>query len=223
MKTIRILAVDDHKMTLVGYKYILEDTKFPDFKIEMSMANTFNLGKEMILDSAKSNTFYDILLLDIQLSSVKEGYARTGEDLGIYAREVSPDSKIVFLSSFSDNYRINSIMNTVNPEGYMVKTDINEDALREMVETVLTEPPYYTKKAMIAIRNKMSSDIYLDDNDKKLLYYLSIGTKTKDMIEYVSLSLPGIENRKRQLKEIFGVGKENDYALINAAREKGFI
>lgn len=223
MKTIRILAVDDHKMTLVGYKYILEDTKFPDFKIEMSMANTFNLGKEMILDSAKSNTYYDILLLDIQLSSVKEGYARTGEDLGIYAREVSPDSKIVFLSSFSDNYRINSIMNTVNPEGYMVKTDINEDALREMVETVLTEPPYYTKKAMIAIRNKMSSDIYLDDNDKKLLYYLSIGTKTKDMIEYVSLSLPGIENRKRQLKEIFGVGKENDYALINAAREKGFI
>ena len=223
MKTIRILAVDDHKMTLVGYKYILEDTKFPDFKIEMSMANTFNLGKEMILDSAKSNTFYDILLLDIQLSSIKEGYARTGEDLGIYAREVSPDSKIVFLSSFSDNYRINSIMNTVNPEGYMVKTDINEDALREMVETVLTEPPYYTKKAMIAIRNKMSSDIYLDDNDKKLLYYLSIGTKTKDMIEYVSLSLPGIENRKRQLKEIFGVGKENDYALINAAREKGFI
>ena len=223
MKTIRILAVDDHKMTLVGYKYILEDTKFPDFKIEMSMANTFNLGKEMILDSAKSNTYYDILLLDIQLSSVKEGYARTGEDLGIYAREVSPDSKIVFLSSFSDNYRINSIMSTVNPEGYMVKTDINEDALREMVETVLTEPPYYTKKAMIAIRNKMSSDIYLDDNDKKLLYYLSIGTKTKDMIEYVSLSLPGIENRKRQLKEIFGVGKENDYALINAAREKGFI
>ena len=223
MKTIRILAVDDHKMTLVGYKYILEDTKFPDFKIEMSMANTFNLGKEMILDSAKSNTYYDILLLHIQLSSVKDGYARTGEDLGIYAREVSPDSKIVFLSSFSDNYRINSIMNTVNPEGYMVKTDINEDALREMVETVLTEPPYYTKKAMIAIRNKMSSDIYLDDNDKKLLYYLSIGTKTKDMIEYVSLSLPGIENRKRQLKEIFGVGKENDYALINAAREKGFI
>tara|TARA_R110000868_G_scaffold378028_1_gene643406 strand:- start:221 stop:565 length:345 start_codon:yes stop_codon:yes gene_type:complete len=114
-------------------------------------------------------------------------------------------------------------MNTVNPEGYMVKTDINEDALREMVEAVLTEPPYYTKKAMIAIRNKMSSDIYLDENDKKLLYYLSIGTKTKDIIEYVTLSLPGIENRKRQLKEIFGVGKENDYALINAAREKGFI
>ena len=223
MKTIRILAVDDHKMTMVGYKYILEDAKFQDFEVQMSMANTFNLGKEMIQDAAKSNVCYDILLLDIQLSSIKEGYARTGEDLGIYAREVSPKSKIVFLSSFSDNYRINSILNTVNPEGYMVKTDINEDALKEMVETVLTEPPYYTKKAMIAIRNKMSTDIYLDDNDKKLLYYLSIGTKTKDMIEYVSLSLPGIENRKRQLKEIFGVGKENDYALINAAREKGFI
>lgn len=224
MKTIRILAVDDHKMTMVGYKYILEGASFKDFVVKMDMAHTFELGKSKINEAANSELCYDIILLDIQLAPIKEGYAATGEDLGIYARKTSPKSSIVFLSSFSDNYRINSILNTVNPEGYMVKTEINEDALQEMVETVLTSPPFYTKKAMIAIRNKMSSsDINLDENDKKLLYYLSIGTKTKDMIEYVSLSLPGIENRKRQLKEILGVGKENDYALINAAIEKGFI
>jgi len=222
MNTIRILAVDDHMMTMVGYKYILEDAHFKDFVVQMDMANTFESGKAKIKESADAVP-YDILLLDIQLAPIREGVACTGEDLGIIARKISPTSKIVFLSSFSDNYRINSIMKTVNPEGYMVKTEINEDALKEMVEVVLTDPPYYTKKAMVAIRNKMSSDIYLDDNDKKILYYLSIGTKTKDMIEYISLSLPGIENRKRQLKEIFGVGKENDYALITAAREKGFI
>lgn len=223
MNIINILAVDDHMMTMVGYKYILEDANFKNFVVKMDMANTFESGKAKIIQSAEEGAAYDILLLDIQLAPIREGVACTGEDLGIIARKASPSSKIVFLSSFSDNYRINSILKTVNPEGYMVKTEINEDALKEMVETVLIDPPYYTKKAMVAIRNKMSSDIYLDDNDKKLLYYLSIGTKTKDMIEHISLSLPGIENRKRQLKEIFGVGKENDYALITAAREKGFI
>ncbi len=223
MNTIKILAVDDHKMTMVGYKYILEDTDFEDYVVEMDMEDTFDTGKQKIEEASKKGAPYHIILLDIQLSPIKEGYARTGEDLGIIARKISPTSKIVFLSSFSDNYRINSIMQSVNPEGYMVKTEINEDALKDMVETVLTVPPFYTKKALIAIRNRMSSDIHLDDNDKKLLYYLSIGTKTKDMVEYVSLSLSGIENRKRQLKEILGVGKENDYALITAARDKGFI
>ncbi|MBU2996060.1 histidine kinase [Cellulophaga baltica] len=223
MKSLKILAVDDHKMTMLGYKYILEDFDFKDFKVKMDMEDSFDSGKLKIEEEVKKDSPYDIILLDIQLSPIKEGYSRTGEDLGIISRKISPNSKIVFLSSFSDNYRINSIMQTVNPEGYMVKTEINEDALTDMVNTVLTAPPFYTKKALIAIRNRMSTNIHLDDNDKKLLYYLSIGTKTKDMVEFVSLSLSGIENRKRQLKEIFGVDKENDYKLITAAKEKGFI
>jgi len=69
----------------------------------------------------------------------------------------------------------------------------------------------------------MANDLALDDNDKKILYHLSIGTKTKDMVNYISLSLPGIENRKRHLKAVFGVEKQNDQALITESRNRGFI
>jgi DNA-binding NarL/FixJ family response regulator len=127
------------------------------------------------------------------------------------------------MSSFSDNYRINSIMQSVNPEGYMVKTEIDQLSLQAMVKTVMTSPPYYTQKALAAIRKKMANDLNLDENDKKILYYLSIGTKTKDMTKYISLSLPTIENRKRQLKTLFGVEKQNDQALITESRNRGFI
>jgi DNA-binding NarL/FixJ family response regulator len=141
----------------------------------------------------------------------------------VLARKVSPDSRIVFMSSFSDNYRINSIMQTVNPEGYMVKSEIDQKSLQAMVETVLTSPPYYTQKALVAIRKKMANSINLDENDKRILYYLSIGTKTKDMVRHISLSLPSIENRKRHIKSLFGIEKQNDQALISEARERGFI
>ena len=210
MKTLKILAVDDHQMTMIGYKYILEDAEFEDFTVAMEMATTFEEGKQKIEQSVAN-------------SPVVDGVPSTGQDLGVIARNISPTSKIVFLSSFSDNYRINSILRTVNPEGYMVKTEINEIVLKEMVETVLTSPPYYTKKALIAIRNKMSTNIHLDDTDIKILYYLSVGTRTKDMGDYVPLSISAIENRKRQIKEIFGVENENDNALIASAKEKGFI
>jgi DNA-binding NarL/FixJ family response regulator len=222
MKTIRILAVDDHEMTTMGYKFILEDSELEGFKVKMDTEKTFEGAIQKIKESV-SLFPYDILLLDIQLSQNSEGPAKTGEDIGIFAREASPTSRIVYMSSFSDNYRINSIMQTVNPEGYMVKSEIDQQSLQAMVKTVMTSPPYYTQKALVAIRKKMANDIVLDENDKKILYYLSIGTKTKDMTRHISLSLPTIENRKRHLKSLFGVEKQNDQALITESRNRGFI
>ena len=223
MDIVRILAVDDHEMTTMGYKFILEDTDFEGFKVVMETAKSYEEAIKKIEQSIKVVP-YDIFLLDIQLSQGTEGPAKTGEDLGIYARKVSPESKIVFMSSFSDNYRINSILNSVDPEGYMVKSEIDQLSLQAMVKTVLSSPPYYTQKALVAIRKKMAnSDINLDENDKKILYHLSIGTKTKDMVQHISLSLPGIENRKRQLKALFGVEKQNDQALVTESRNRGFV
>ncbi|MEE9363376.1 MAG: histidine kinase [Cellulophaga sp.] len=222
MKTIRILAVDDHEMIMMGYKYILEDINFNDFTIHVETANTFELGKRKIEDSVTSFK-YDVLFLDVQLTPPRDTLPQTGEELGILARKIIPDTKIVFLSSFSDNYRINSILKSVNPEGYMVKTEIDSHTLEAMMNTIMTSPPYYTNKALIAIRASMASNVVIDENDKKILYYLSIGTKTKDIVAHVSLSLPGIENRKRQLRSIFNVEKQNDQALIREAKNRGFI
>ena len=117
MKTVRILAVDDHEMTTLGYKFILEDTEFDDFKVFVDTAKSFEQAIEKIENSVNSFA-YDILLLDIQLAQATEAPAKTGEDIGIIARKVIPKTKIVFMSSFSDNYRINSILKTVDPEGY---------------------------------------------------------------------------------------------------------
>lgn len=223
MKTVRILAIDDHEMITIGYKYILEEAKFENYKVIMETAKSFELGKQKIENSAKSFK-YDIILLDIHLSNTDEGGPpHNGEELGILARKLVPESKIVFMSSFSDNYRINSIFKSVDPEGYMVKSEIDQLSLEAMVKTVMTTPPYYTQKALAAVRKKMSNDITLDDNDKKILYHLSIGTKTKDMVDHISLSLAGIENRKRQLKSLFGTEKQNDLALITEAKNRGFL
>jgi DNA-binding NarL/FixJ family response regulator len=222
MDIIRILAVDDHEMTTMGYKFILEDSEFKDFKVQMDTAKSYGEATQKI-EEAANGIPYDILLLDIQLSNPTDGPGKTGEDIGIFARKTSPESKIVYMSSFSDNYRINSIMQSVDPEGYMVKSEIDQRSLQAMVTTVISAPPYYTQKALMAIRKKMAQDIALDEIDKKILYYLSIGTKTKDMVNFISLSLPGIENRKRQLKSLFGVEKQNDQALITESRNRGFI
>lgn len=222
MNTLRILAVDDHEMTMLGYKFILEGMIFDGYDIIVDTATTYENGKKLIEDSANSFK-YDILFLDVQLFAPNEDQPHTGEDLGILARKIVPDTKIVFMSSFSDNYRINSILKTVDPDGYLVKTDIDPKTLEDAVKTIVINPPYYSSKALSAIRKKMANDIELDEKDKQILYHLSKGTKNKDLEKFIRLSPSSIENRKRHLKTLFGTENENDLALILAAKNRGFI
>ncbi len=222
MSTLRILAIDDHEMTMLGYKFILERIAFDGYTILVDTANTYESGKKLIENSANSFK-YDILFLDVQLFAPNEDQPYTGEDLGILARKIVPESKIVYMSSFSDNYRINSILKTVDPDGYLVKTDIDPKTLEDAVKTIVLNPPYYSSKALAAIRKKMSSDIDLDEKDRQILYHLSKGTKNKDLEKYIRLSPSSSENRKRHLKTLFGTENENDLALILAAKNRGFI
>ena len=172
MNTVRILAVDDHEMTALGYKYILEDSEFDNFNVKVEIATNFEKGKSKI-EMSKRAVPYDIILLDIQLFSPESKDPRTGIDLGIVARNEVPKSKVVFMSSYSDNYRINNIFKTVNPDGYMVKSEIDEMSLKTMVETIANDSPYYTASALSAIRRRMSTDIVIDEQDQKILYHLS--------------------------------------------------
>jgi len=222
METIRILAVDDHEMTTLGYKYILEDAEFNNFNVRVEIAKSYDIGKEKIEFSARSLR-YDIILLDIQLFPPQSKDPRTGVDLGILARKLVPESKLVFMSSFSDNYRINNIFKAVDPEGYMVKSEIDELSLKAMVETVIHRPPYYTSAALAAVRRRMANDIVLDDQDQKILYHLSLGVNTRDIAPLIASANTTVEARKRQLKSIFGIKNGNDLALIEEARKRGFL
>ena len=221
-KTLRILAVDDHEITILGYKFILEDKGIEGYNIIVDTATTYESAKKTIEDSVNSFK-YDILFLDVQLFAPNEDQPYTGEDLGMLARSLVPETKIVYMSSFSDSFRINSILKSVDPDGYLVKTDIDPESLREAVKTIVQDPPYYSSKALGAIRKKMANDIEIDEKDRKILYYLSKGTKTKDLEKFVRLSPSSIENRKRHMKTLFGTEHGNDLALILAAKSKGFI
>lgn len=222
MDTIKVLAVDDHKMTVMGYKYILEGTSFDGFEIKVDIANSFDLGKQKI-EQSKNGDKYDIILLDIQLFPLEAKDPRSGEDLGILAKSIIPESKVVFMSSFSDGLRIQSIFKSVTPDGYMVKSEIDEHTLADMVKTVKSGILYYSPTALTAMRKIISQRFDVDEHDKMILHEISKGTKTKDIASIVPLSQASIENRKRQLKLNFGIKDANDLALINEARNKGFL
>ncbi len=114
-------------------------------------------------------------------------------------------------------------MKNLNPDGLLIKNDLTASELVNAINLVLTSPPYYSSSVSQTIRNEMLSDLLLDKVDRRLLYELSIGTKTKNLPMTLPLSIAGVEKRKRNLKNIFNVAGLEDKDLIHKAREKGFI
>jgi len=225
MRTLNILIIDDHPLTCTGYKIFLdnatEDGILP--KCNSEMVYDAKEAFEKMKNITKKNPKYDIILLDIQLPPYPEKKIFSGEDLGTRIRELNSTIKIIVLTSLNDNHKLYNIFKTLNPEGLIVKSDIDEINFISAIRDVLSDIPYYSKTFSKLIRNQFSKEYVLDDHDRELLYLLSIGVASKDIPNYLPWSPSKVEKQKRLLREKFEVDEKSSLALVNAAKKAGFL
>lgn len=225
IKKYNALIIDDHPLIAEAYKSAFNYIQSEDDSIsfDIKTANDCDTAYAIIDEHAANNIKIAIVFLDMRLPPSKDGTILSGEDLGLKINKLLPDAKIIVSTTFNDNYRVHSIFKNINPDGFLVKNDITPIELVQAINEVLNDPPYYSKTIMKLLRNQVSNDYLLDDIDRKIMYELSIGTKTKDLPALVPLSIAGIEKRKRLLKQVFGIDSSDDRELILTAKEKGFI
>jgi DNA-binding NarL/FixJ family response regulator len=63
----------------------------------------------------------------------------------------------------------------------------------------------------------------IDLFDKQILFHLSKGTKSKDITQYIPISINAIEVRKSNLKELLEVIDGTDLDLVREARNLGLL
>lgn len=219
---VKTLLVDDHPIILEGYKNILNsfNNNKPDLIIETAAD-----CDEAYLKITKSKTTlpYDIIFLDISLPPSKLHPIYSGEDLGLKIREFLPSCKLVILTMYTENLRLFNIMKNLKPEGLLIKSDVTPRELFIAFEKILGGDLYYSQTVNEFSRKFISQDFTIDDMDRKILYHLSRGVKTKDLAGIVNLSLAAIEKRKRNIREILGIEEGGDLVLIGKAKDIGFI
>lgn len=224
-KVCNILIIDDHPIISEAYKmafeHISNQNKMLLFKIDI--ASNCKEANEKIRFKAAREQNIDLVFLDIRLPPSKEDKILSGEDLGLLINDTFPDSKIIISTSLSNNYRINTLINNINPDGFIIKNDINSKELITAINTVIENPPYYSKTILQFLRKRLSNDYLLDKIDRQILYELSLGAKMKELPKTIPLSLAGIEKRKRHIKQIFNIIDADDRQLLLLAKEKGFI
>ncbi|MDN3643771.1 response regulator [Lutimonas halocynthiae] len=220
----KVLIIDDHPLICDSYRKALHQVmkENQDIQMQIESAENCDTAKEKIMNSW-TNDSWDLVFLDIRLPASKDRRILSGEDLGEMIRENHPLAKIIVATTFNDNYRIQNIFKSLNPEGFLIKNDLDPKELVSAIIKIMQGGVHYSQTVSNLMRIKMHRNINIDKKDRQILFELSLGTKMKDLPNIVPLSIAGIEKRKRILKEIFDVEDQGDKALILKARELGFI
>ena len=223
-KHLNTLIIDDHPLLIDAYKSALLEIELDrqEWKFNIREADSCDTALQF-LERLNPEASLDLVFLDIKLPPASDGSHLSGEDLGLEIRAKSKMAKIVVATTFNDNYRIHNIFRSINPEGFIIKSDINAETLGAALIDVLTNPPYYSRTVIQAIRKYISHDFLLDKWDRFILYELSQGTKMKELPKLIPFSLGALEKRKSKLKTIFDIKHGEDRELLMRAREHGFI
>lgn len=221
---VNVLIIDDHPIIIEVNQIALREIAKSNDNIKFKVKSASNADEALaIIKSTKDHKKIDLVLLDIRIDPSSNQKILSGEDLGLLLRKKFSDVKIIVITSFNNNFRLNSILTNIDPDGLMIKTNLTSETLKTAIEAVLRGETYYCSTVSKLIRTQYKSNIFLDETDRAILHHLSIGTKMKEMPNHIPLSMGGIESRKRKLAEAFDIPPRNVRLLILKAKEMGFI
>ena len=215
-----ILIVDDHPFIIQAYKNALDKYSLQGYEFDVTQANNCKSGYENIIDSKKP---FDVAFFDISMPEYAEKGIYSGEDLATLMKKEMPGCKVILLTMHTELLKINNIIKNINPNGLIIKNDLTFDELIFAFDKIINNESYYSQTVIKLVGQAKYNDIELDAFDKQILFHLSKGVKTKDLPQYIPLSLSAIEKRKLNIREILEVKGGSDIDLINEAKTKGVI
>lgn len=218
MTTLKVLILEDEPLTCHALKMALDD--FSKSKVEyhfqVEICNTYHQSLERI----NRGLIFDLAILDINLGS---NHTETGEDFAKVLRSSSTGTKVVFLTSISERFRYYSIFKKINPEGFIIKSELDFFEIKNAIQKVLNGETYFSKSISVFLKNEREATSSIDETDRTMLFLLSKGASTKDLVEKLNLSASGIEWRKRKLAKILGLKTAHTPQLLEQAKSADLL
>lgn len=221
-KKINILIVDDHPFIIEAYKNAIKGYNSKNqYDFEITQAKDCKTGYEAIMD--RQGDAFGIAFFDLSMPIYEEKGIYSGEDLASLIKTEMPECKIILLTMHTELLKINTLIKNINPNGLVIKNDLTFDELLIAFDKILKDENYYSQTVVKLVSQITQDTVEIDSFDKQILFHLSKGTKTKDIPQYVPLSLSAVEKRKLNLKETLSIKGGSDIDLIREAKDKGLL
>lgn len=218
-KVIKLLMVDDHPSMLEGYKVILSYNDM-GYEIVTTAAHCCEDAFDIISNSLYEN-YFDLAFLDYSLPSYEEMNIHNGEELGLLVKKYSPKTKIAILTSHTEALLLYQIIQNVDPNGMLVKSDFSGEELILAFGMIMEGETYYSKTVKQILKDMLLPDKYLGKQNRQILSLICSGVKTKNLPEILNISLSAIEKRKIQIRTYLNLEKGSDEEMIKEAKKRG--
>ena len=216
-----VLLVDDHPITIDGYMNIL--TNHNDTPIDCTTAFSCEEAYVKITQSFLLQKTIDLAFLDISLPPYEIKNIQNGVDLGALIRKYCPDCKIILLTMLSEPVLIHNAIKKINPEGFILKNDINSNSLKTAYLSIMQGQKFYSATISKVHNDNALKKLNFDTIDCQILELISRGIKTKYMPEHLDLSLSAVEKRKAAIKSKLLKDKGSDKEIIEEAKKIGLL
>lgn len=214
-----LLLVDDHPITIDGYVNILTTNKDHDTLIDFTTAYSCEEAYIKITKRYLLQKTFDLAFLDISLPPYESRNIQNGVDLGALIRKYCPDCKIILLTMHSEPVLIHNAIKKINPEGFILKNDINAQSLLSAYLSIMQGQKFYSATISKVHYENTLKKLNFDAIDCQILELISKKIKTKDMTEHLNLSLSAIEKRKASIKNKLLKNKGSDKEIIEQAKK----
>ena len=223
MLTKHLFLVDDHPIIVDGYKNLISRTKTATNDINFITAFSCEEAYKRIIEKHNDQENFDIALLDISIPAYPAKNLNTGIDVAKLIRYYFPACKIILLTMHSEPAIVTTAIHEINPEGFILKNDINATRLVTAYQSITAGATFYSNTISKVQNNAIINKLNFDAIDLQILLLLDKKIKTKDMTKHLDLSLSAIEKRKAYIKNTLLKEKGSAKELLIAAKKLRII
>lgn len=211
-----LLIVEDHSMVANLYRTVVTN-----FYKESALNIIIALNGEQALQHIMSDYVFDVALIDYNFPSFFTGNNKSGGDIVVYLRKQQKQCKIIMVTAHCEALKVYDIYHRIYPEGLIIKKDLTQDNLCEIIEMVRSGNFYISENVKKCNERIWRENLMFDHDNRKIIFCLHNGYKIKDLDKIVNLSQSTIQKRVIQMKKLLGVGEEG--SLVREFVSRGLI
>lgn len=216
-----IFIAEDHQLMIDAYKSILPFSDVLEENIVYIEAKSCEVAYTQITEATQQNVKIDLAILDYSMPPFKEKNIANGGDICQYLQEQQPDCKTLIVTSIIENIKLFEVLLNVKPDAIVTKPDIDGDKLLEIIALVLAGEKYKSDFVNQQINEIWESETFVSDLNRRILNFLALGYKLKQIAEELSVSEITIKKRISKIKQSLDL--KDDTTILKEAKLRGYI
>ena len=215
-----ILIADDHPF-IVDTFIVAFEKELPmeslDFYKCYSCKEIFDTTENEL---AQNKTF-DLVLLDFSMPSYPDKKFFSGGDAAIYIKRAMPNCKIIIMTSSMHSITVFDVIQNINPDAFFYKSDYVSNDFQQILKTISDGKKYRSIGINKKYQKELDDKIWADSCNRKILHFIALGFKIKEICEELHLSEAAINKRIHKMKKFMGVKEVS--GLLKEAKKRNYV